>query len=173
MSALHLVKLCVGATSVRDLATWQARRVAERRAAGLDPRPRHVTRMWPRRAAEVLGGGSLYWVIQGYVAVRQRIEAFDEVVAEDGVRRCAIVFVPALIPVALRPRRPFQGWRYLAHPDAPPDAPQDGQLDGQQDGQQDGAGFDESPDAYLPADLALALDGLGVPIRAGERNGAR
>ena len=84
---LNLVKLCVGEASIEDLAGWQARRMAERRAAGLDPRPRHVTRMWPRRAEEILGGGSLYWVIQGYVAVRQVIEAFDEVRGEDGIRR--------------------------------------------------------------------------------------
>ncbi len=153
-AALHLVKLCVGADSVDDLATWQATRTAERRAAGLDPRPRHVTRMWPRRAAEILGGGSLYWVIQGYLAVRQTIEAFDEVVAEDGVRRCAIVLSPGLVRVAARPRRPFQGWRYLPAKDAPPDVP--GAPPG---------GFAEPGEAYLPAELAIALDGLGVPIR--------
>jgi hypothetical protein len=152
MSApLHLIKLCVGAESVDDLATWQARRIAERQAAGLDPRPRHVTRMWPRRAEEILGGGSLYWVMGGYIAARQAVEAFDEVVAEDGVRRCAIVMSPMIVRVAARPRGPFQGWRYFAVGDAPPDVPQ--------------AGFAEAAEAYLPADLAIALDGLGVPMR--------
>ena len=161
MSALNLVKLCVGAESVEDLASWQARRVAERRAAGLDPRPRHVTRMWPRRAAEILGCGSLFWVIQGYVAVRQAIETFDEVVAEDGIRRCAIVLSPDLVRVAARPRGPFQGWRYLAAKDAPPD------VAGSQ------GGFAEAGEAYLPAELAIALDRLGVPLSAPARNGAR
>ncbi len=147
---LHLVKLCVGAESVDDLADWQARRMAERRAAGLDARPRHVTRMWPRRAEEILGGGSLYWVIQGYLAVRQAVEAFDEVRGEDGIRRCAIVFSPDLVRVAARPRAPFQGWRYLAAADVPPDLAQ---------------GFAETGEPYLPPELAIALDGLGVPIR--------
>jgi hypothetical protein len=147
---LHLIKLSVGAASVEDLSDWQARRMAERRAAGLDPRPRHVTRSWPRRAEEILRGGSLYWVIQGYVAVRQAVEAFDEIRGEDGVRRCAIVFAPALVRVAARPRAPFQGWRYLAAGDAPPDLPQ---------------GFSEAAEPYLPPELAIALDGLGVPIR--------
>jgi hypothetical protein len=155
---LHLVKLCVGAVSVEDLSDWQARRTAERRAAGLDPRPRHVTRMWPRRAEEILGGGSLYWVIQGYLAVRQSVEAFDEVTGEDGVRRCAIVFSPELVRVAARPRGPFQGWRYLAATDAPPDLAR---------------GLAETAEPYLPAELAIALDGLGVPIRDRARNGAR
>jgi hypothetical protein len=118
---LHLVKLCVGTDSVEDLLQWQAKRSAERLAAGLDARPRHVTRMWPRRADELLRGGSLYWVIRGVIRVRQRIAALEEVIGEDGIRRCAIVFDPPLVPTAPRPRRPFQGWRYLAASDAPPD----------------------------------------------------
>lgn len=165
-AALHLLKLCVGADSVEDLATWQAGRMIERRAAGLDARPRHVTRMWPRRAAEILGGGSLYWVIQGYVVVRQVIESFDEVVDANGIRRCAIVLSPGLVRVAARPRPPFQGWRYLSAKDAPPDIHADGPHAAR-------GGFAESAEAYLPAELAIALDGLGVPIRGPARNGAR
>ncbi len=149
---LHILKLCVGAVSVDDLATWQSGRMAERRAAGQDPRPRHVTRMWPKRADEILGGGSLYWVIQGWITVRQAIEGFDEQRGEDGIRRCAIVLSPELVTVAARPRRPFQGWRYLAAGDAPPDAPGQGQP-----------GFAEAADPFgLPAELARALDGFGV-----------
>jgi hypothetical protein len=125
--------------------------VAERHAAGLDARPRHVTRMWPRRADEILRGGSLYWVIQGYIAARQAVEGFDEVVAEDGLRRCAIVLSPTIVRVAARPRGPFQGWRYFAENDAPPDISP--------------AGFAEAAEAFLPAELAIALDGLGVPVR--------
>lgn len=118
---LHLVKLCVGADSVEDQLQWQSRRSAERLAAGLDPRPRHVTRMWPRRAEELLRGGSLYWVIRGVIRARQRIAELQEVTGEDGIRRCAIVFEPPLVPTAPRPRRAFQGWRYLDADDAPPD----------------------------------------------------
>ncbi|HUS55642.1 MAG TPA: DUF1489 domain-containing protein [Thermohalobaculum sp.] len=120
-TTLHLVKLSVGTISVEDQLEWQSQRSAERLAAGLDPRPRHVTRMWPKRAGELLNGGSLYWVIRGIIRVRQRIAALDEVIGEDGIRRCAIVFEPPLIPTAPRPRRAFQGWRYLNEADAPPD----------------------------------------------------
>jgi len=142
---LHLVKLCVGADSVEDQLQWQSRRSAERLAAGLDPRPRHVTRMWPRRADELLRGGSLYWVIRGVIRVRQRIAALEAVTGEDGIRRCAIVFEPALIPTAPRPRRPFQGWRYLAAPDAPADI---------------GTAPGDEPD--LPPGLREALTQFGV-----------
>ena len=118
---LHMVKLCVGVDTVEEVLQWQSGRSAERLAAGLDRRPRHVTRMWPKRADELLQGGSLYWVIRGIIRVRQRIAALDEVIGEDGIRRCAIVFDPELIPTVPRPRRAFQGWRYLTSADAPPD----------------------------------------------------
>jgi len=142
---LHLVKLCVGTDSIEDLRQWQSQRTAERLARGEDPRPRHVTRMWPRRDAELLAGGSLYWVIRGVIRVRQKIADLQEVRGEDGIRRCAIILEPALIPVAPRPRAAFQGWRYLVAKDAPPDI---------------GAAPGEAPD--LPPGLREALSKFGV-----------
>lgn len=147
---VHMLKLCVGTASVEDLREWQDGKVAERKAASLDPRPRHVTRMWPRRADELLAGGSLYWVIQGWITVRQAIEGFEEVRREDGIRRCAIVLSRELVPVVPRPRAAFQGWRYLKPEDAPADA------------RNTGSGFAEDSEPFLPAELARALDGLGV-----------
>lgn len=118
---LHLLKLCVGAQSVEDLAEWQAARLAERRAAREDPGTFHVTRMWPRRDAELLDGGSLYWVIKGIVLARQRILGLEPREGGDGVRRCAIRLDPEIARTAAQPRRPFQGWRYLRAADAPRD----------------------------------------------------
>ncbi len=119
--ALHLIKLSVGSDSVDDLASWQAGRVAERRVAGLDARPRHVTRMWPRRAPEILGGGSLYWVVKGQVACRQPLTGIRPFTDPGGIGRCHLVLEPVVIPVQPRPCRPFQGWRYLEAKDAPAD----------------------------------------------------
>ena len=144
MTSLNLLKLCVGADSVDDLAQWQKQRSADRRAQGLDDRPRHVTRMWPRRADELMDGGSLYWVFRGAILTRQRIEDLQEVVGEDGIKRCAIVMDPGIVHVETRPRRPFQGWRYLTGDDAPPDI------------------LARAAETSLPPDLALALDGIGV-----------
>jgi len=118
---LHLIKLSVGSESVDDLREWQSARAAERLARGEDPRPRHVTRMWPKRGDELLAGGSIYWVIRGVIRARQRIAALEEVVGEDGIRRCGIRMDPTLIPTIPRPRSAFQGWRYLAAGDAPQD----------------------------------------------------
>jgi hypothetical protein len=116
---IHLIKLCVGAERVEDLTDWQA----TTRAKGPDGLPRHVTRMWPKRAQEVLNGGSLYWVFKGLVLCRQPVLRLDEVDRGDGIARCAIVLDPAVIRVVPTPRRPFQGWRYLPPDDAPRDLP--------------------------------------------------
>ncbi len=79
--------------------------------------------MWPKRAAEILDGGSLYWVIKGAIQVRQRITALEEVIGHDGIRRCRIVLDPQIILTRKAARRPFQGWRYLDPNDSPPDLP--------------------------------------------------
>ncbi len=117
---VNLVKLCVGCDSVESLALWQ-----EMRGAG-DPdwRPRHVTRMWPKREAELIAGGSLYWVIKGVILARQRVLRLDEVIGDDGIRRCGIVMEREIHRTHPAPRRAFQGWRYLKAEDAPPDLPQ-------------------------------------------------
>ena len=114
---LNLMKLCVGADGPADLAAWQAQRFGAEPAA-------HVTRMWPKREAELLDGGSIYWVFKGVMLARQRLLSLDERIGEDGIRRCALILDRALIPVAAVPRRPFQGWRYLNGADAPADLPQ-------------------------------------------------
>jgi hypothetical protein len=118
---LHLLKLCVGCESVEDLMTWQGERTAEHRARGEDPRPFHVTRMWPKREAELVAGGSLYWVIKGLVLARQRILGLERREGEDGVSRCLIRLDPEVVRTLPQPRRAFQGWRYLRPEDAPRD----------------------------------------------------
>ena len=114
---LNLIKLCVGADGVEDLVAWQR----DPRALGPDGLPRHVTRMWPKRAADLLAGGSLYWVFRGAVLARQRILRLDPVEGADGIRRCGIVLDPGIIRTAPQPRSAFQGWRYLKPQDAPHD----------------------------------------------------
>ncbi|MEP6385862.1 MAG: DUF1489 domain-containing protein [Nitratireductor sp.] len=116
-NSLNLIKLCVGAEKVQDLIDWQK----TARARGPDGMPRHVTRMWPKREAELLDGGSLYWVFKGVVLARQRLIRFDEVVREDGIRRCGLVLDPNVHRTEAAPKRAFQGWRYLEGNVAPRD----------------------------------------------------
>ena len=96
---------------------------------GEEPRLRHVTRHWPRRAAEILAGGSLYWVIKGAVRVRQPVVAIESAVGDASRKRCALVLDPALIRTEPQPRRPHQGWRYFGSADAPPDLEAAGSTD--------------------------------------------
>ena len=117
---LHIIKLCVGCESLAELAEWQSKRLKEKRAKGQKPELVHVTRMTPKRADEILGGGSLYWVIKGQIAARQKLLALRQL-SRNGVPHCGLVYDKELIPVVSRPRRPFQGWRYLEDKDAPPD----------------------------------------------------
>jgi len=119
--ALNMVKLCVGTDSVADLQAWQDAIRAHPRVKGRPPEPYHVTRMFPKRRAEMLDGGSLYWVVRRLIQVRQRILDLAEVIGEDGIKRCAIVLDPKLVLTQPAPRRPFQGWRYLKGEDAPAD----------------------------------------------------
>lgn len=113
--ALHIIKLCVGAESIEDLAHWQAGRLAER------SRIEHRTFQTPKRQEDLLNGGSLYWVIKGIIQVRQRLTGFDTGHKDDGSPCCLLRLDPKLVPVRPTKRRPFQGWRYLSDEDAPPD----------------------------------------------------
>jgi len=119
--ALHLIKLSVGIDDIEHLRTVQSRRLQEAQSAGHGKALWHRTRHMPRRANELLDGGSIYWVIKGAIRVRQGLRGFKAATGEDGDRRCRIILDPALVPTEQWPRRPFQGWRYLEASDAPSD----------------------------------------------------
>ncbi len=119
--AVNLIKLCVGADSIEDLADWVKIRATENKERGLGPVHDHVTRMFPKRREALLDGGSLYWVIKGVVRARQQIVDLKPVTGADGISRCAILLAPRLMETESQPRRAFQGWRYLDHGDAPGD----------------------------------------------------
>jgi hypothetical protein len=122
---LHLIKLCVGCDSVQDLEDWIKERLKARRKGGAGGRRRkqrnHTTRMAPKRAAELVDGGSLYWVIRGQIMCRERILAIRPFVDKDGVGRCHIALDCKPVLVEPRPYRAFHGWRYLVPADAPRD----------------------------------------------------
>lgn len=118
---VHLLKLAVGADSVAHLEAFVARQAEAARAVGDRPAARITTRMAPKRADEVTGGGSLYWVVKGLVAARQRVIAIEPFTDRTGTGRVSIVLDPSVVAVRPRPCRPFQGWRYLRAQDAPAD----------------------------------------------------
>lgn len=79
-----------------------------------------MTRNKPKRAEEILNGGSIYWVIKGWVCARQRLLELRPLLL-NGIPYCGLVYDKELVRVAPRPRRAFQGWRYFDPKDAPPD----------------------------------------------------
>ena len=117
---VHLQKLSVGSESVQTLADWQKHVVQRRQQQGLSAHHIHVTRMFPKRREEILDGGSIYWVIKGNILCRNRIVGLEET-TKNGHRACGILMDPELILVAPKPRRAFQGWRYLQDGDQPAD----------------------------------------------------
>ena len=118
---LHLLKLAVGVGTVAEFETNIAARLAHRRASGQAVEQIHTTRMVPKRGDDLLAGGSLFWVIRGYVAARQLLCDIRPFTDADGISRCHLVLEPHVVPVEPRPCRPFQGWRYLAEDTRPAD----------------------------------------------------
>jgi hypothetical protein len=141
---LHLVKLCVGCESIADLEQWIAWKLDEKQAKGLPREQFHTTRMVPRRIADLVGGGSLYWVIKGLISCRQRLLDVRPFTDDEGIGRCHLVLEPRVVPVEPRPRSAFQGWRYFEPNDAPPDLGAAGDL------------------AAMPETLRRELAGLGL-----------
>lgn len=126
---LHIVKLCVGVASVEELEEWRDLHATQNRLYGKNHY--HRTRMMPRRADEIVGQGSLYWVIGGAIRCRQPIVALQAETNHEGRSCCDIVMAPEIIRTVPQPKRPFQGWRYLKAEDAPRDMPQ---MDGTSEG---------------------------------------
>ena len=98
---VHLKKLSVGSQSLDNLRDWQALRLAQ------GGRLVHVTRNRPRRADELLDGGSIYWIIKGVVTARQAIIDLADAQRADGTPACGIVLSPEIIQVAPTKMRVF------------------------------------------------------------------
>jgi len=112
---INLLKLAVGIEDPGQLEARQARSI------NADGNVIVHTRMTPRRSNDLLGGGSLYWVIRRLIQVRQSIVGLHTDTDHEGRNQCLIELKPNHVLVEPVRRRPFQGWRYLRPEDAPPD----------------------------------------------------
>ena len=130
---LHLTKVAVGVASVEALENRNARRLT------MTGELRVVTRMRPKRMAELIGG-SLHWIVKHRIVARQEILRFED--RSDG--RIDIVCSDELIVVPPSPKRAHQGWRYLEDEKAPT-------------GETDGTGLSELPPKLYGRLAALAL----------------
>ena len=110
---IHMIKLCVGCDTVEELLDW-------RRSEGERLPWVMRTRQTPKRAPDLVEGGSLYRVLKGFVLCRQRILEVNTVGAGPA-SRCEVTLDPQVVLTMPIRRRAFQGWRYLDPDDAPVD----------------------------------------------------
>jgi hypothetical protein len=112
---LHILKLLVGVEDVDHLA--QIQKIRLKREGVLS----HITRNTPRKAVEILEGGSVYWVIKRFIRVRQRLVGIEKGVNSEGKPSCALILDPNLVATELKEFRAFQGWRYFKNEESPAD----------------------------------------------------
>lgn len=117
MATINLLRLAVGITDMNHLATVQAGRLFQYQGAKAT---QSWTRRKPTREAELLNGGSLYWVIRNNIMVRQRLIGLDLAETDAGTM-CRLILDPQLIRLSPVHKKAFQGWRYLESADAPRD----------------------------------------------------
>lgn len=127
---MHLIKLCVGVATLEELEGYREERAHWWGADYGENVHVHRTRMMPRRAGEIEGQGSIYWVISGVIRARQPILRLAAATDDEGRGCCDIIMAPDMVRVVPRPKRPFQGWRYLAPAEAPPDLGKSGFHEG-------------------------------------------
>jgi len=137
----HLIKLSVGVEDIEHLARLQENRLKKQGVLA------HITRNTPKRAEALLQDGSIYWVIKGFIRVRQRLLGIERGVDAEGRPSCALILDPRLVRTELKGFRAFQGWRYLDAMDAPPDLVRAAHDGGE---------------ARLPSAMATELRGLGL-----------
>ena len=112
---MNLKKLCVGAETPSDLF-YRQESMREKYKKTI-----HITRMFPKRAEELISGGSIYWVIKGKICVRQNILKVEKFTDLNEIKKCKIELSDKLFLTIPYKVRPFQGWRYLEKKDTPDD----------------------------------------------------
>lgn len=105
-----------------------------------------TTRNTPKRAGELLDGGSVYWIVKNIIQARQPILDVETIKDQDGQRCCQILLDPKIIRVLPTAQRAVQGWRYLEKQKSPKDI---GILR-------------VSNDSEPPEDMAVELRNLGL-----------
>ena len=112
---MNLLKLAVGIKSFNELKLKQSIRFKQHNKII------HITRLFPKKFELIKNRGSMYWIINGYISVRQKIINFEKVKHEDGKNYCHIILDQRLVETRQIRYRAFQGWRYLRPEKTPED----------------------------------------------------
>ncbi|MBI1300850.1 MAG: DUF1489 family protein [Alphaproteobacteria bacterium] len=116
---IHLVKLVVGVQDLQSYYDIQRHQIFDYHGSLATP---CWTRYKPKAADEILEkGGSIYRVMQGRIMCRHKILGFEIVDDTPKGKMCMIVQDAQIIETVHKPKRPFQGWRYLKPSDIPAD----------------------------------------------------
>lgn len=142
---INLVKLAVGIEGINHLQEVQTRRLKMATQGLKGPHGLiHITRNKPKRLEELVNSGSIFWVIKGFIRVRQRILGAEINVEGETRSGCGLILDPTLVQTQMVSWKPFQGWRYLEQDNAP------GDVDS------------SSLEVELPPEMAAELRNLGL-----------
>lgn len=139
-----MIKLVVGVDDLDHFLEIQKRSIVKFNGMPANP---VRTRFKPKRAEEILNGGSLYRVIKNKICCRQKIIGFDQYESPDKGTQTLILVEPTIIQTISTPKRPFQGWRYLEPAAAPKDR---------------GIYMGDNQREEIPEDLEDSLRGAGL-----------
>lgn len=142
---VHLLRTAAGIKDLKELQAVQAH-FRLRRHKALGEVVIITTRNSPKRAGELLEGGSVYWIVKNIIQARQPIVDIDTIKDPDGQTCCQILLDPKIIRVSPVAQRAVQGWRYLEKQKAP----------------QDLGILRVSDDSEPPADMARELRAMGL-----------
>ena len=141
--SLHILRTAYQIGSMQELSEVQAHfRMQQHNGRDV---VMATTRRKPQREAELLDGGSIYWIIKNQIQARQKILDIDMVEEDADSKHCRIFLDPKIIRVTPKRKRAVQGWRYLQGFDVPKDI-----------------GPYYPTDDDLPEDLAKEIRDLGV-----------
>ncbi len=146
MAIIHLKKMCVGVQSIDEFESLIAQSLAQKEKLGQSVEMIHTTKQMPKRALELLQGGSIYWIIKKKIQARQSFIDIRQDTDAEGKTFCQLVLDPQIIPVTPRRHGRFQGWRYLTLDKTPEDI-----------GSGDASGAED-----MPAALKIELAALGL-----------
>ena len=117
---INLMRPCVGIGSPEELYDFQKSHRIERDKDGT-PYTFFTTRNTPKRAEELINGGSVFWITKSAMRMRQSIINVETLLDEDGKKFCKISTDPEIMLVVPKSQKAFQGWRYLPAEKSPND----------------------------------------------------
>ena len=94
---LHMIKLSVGVKTLEELESYRNERAHWWGADYGEEVHVHRTRMMPKRAAEMAGQSSIYWVIGGQVVARQPILRLVKYTDAEGKDYCDIIISQLMV----------------------------------------------------------------------------